>query len=140
MATYPPALNESIFGGVIASDVLRPPAVTPSKENKKSTPGETNPAQQDGKTSPMLMVISIIITLIVFVVAIAYFDIVREKIVYRRTMYALRSDLIAPTEKDRKRIKLIADETYSSAKEFAVTVTIIAFILLPPLFYAYQRI
>lgn len=129
-------IDNSALAGVIASSPVTVPVS--HKQSKKSSPNA--PDTIETKTSSSLMIVSILITIIVFVVVIAYFDLLREKLVYERTIRVTGSGLIAPEKKDRDRIRLIAEETYASVLDFVISVTIIAFITLPVLFYVYMRL
>lgn len=132
-----PGLDTGVFGGVIASNALSVPRGYRGVARKRRPDINEN---NGSKVSPSLMIVSIIITIIIFIVAVAYFDLIREKLVYEHTARVAQNKLVAPTDEDRQRILLVADEAYSATKDFTVVVTVLAFVLLPILFYVYQSL
>lgn len=136
----PPTLDSGVFAGLIASDSLSIPRGYRGAKQRRSRRANTPDEKSDSKTSPPLLIVSIIITLIIFITLIAYFELVREKLVYERTLLLAESPLVAETQRERDRIALVADQSYAAARDFAIIVTIMAFILLPILFWVYQKL
>lgn len=139
-ALPPPTLDSGVFAGLVASDSLSIPRGYRGAKQRRTRRANTPDEKTDSKTSPSLLIVSIIITLIIFITLIAYFELVREKLVYERTLMLAESPLVAETQKEKERIALVADQSYSAARDFAIVITIMAFILLPILFWVYQKL
>jgi Na+/alanine symporter len=141
LGTLSPDLG--VYGGVIATTV-EPLRIPRSFRLSKSTRGSRQSSidrETDGnKNSVGMMVITIIITLIIFVTVISYYDLLREKIVYDHTKKLSSDPDVVKTPSERRRLLTIAAETYQSSIDFAAVVTVMAVIMLPILFVIQSRL
>jgi hypothetical protein len=86
------------------------------------------------------MIVSIVVTLIIFIIIVSYYDVFREKIIYSHSSRIAKDIRVASTSEERDKIVAVAKESYHATIDYAVMVTIIGFVSLPPLLYMYSKL
>lgn len=133
-ALLSPELSKALSGGVISA-TINPDTGSPVPSGAKSADPYDNK-----KSSAALLIVIIVITLIIFITIVSYYDMLREKLVYDRTVRIADIEVVAPTHEQRSKILIVAKESYMATVDFAIWVTLLAAVLLPVLFYIYYQL
>jgi len=92
--------NEAGLYGVVLASPTQGKIPAPHKKARNNTPSDSD---NNGKVSIPLMIVSIVITLIIFIMIVSYYDVLREKLIYDHTRRISSNVRIAPTLENEKR-------------------------------------
>lgn len=130
-----------IYGGLAGSitSMLADDDIVGTPQNSGIPQGKDDKCW-DKSNTPLLFVIGIIISIIIFVVIISIYDVIKERLIVSYTDELSYSPFIAETAEKALKMRLESEASLNLSMAFSLIAIFIAIALLPMLFLAYYKV